>query len=89
MNRAISLTAPPPGWPPAPGHLTLPVWPGVVPGATANPSAEADTTTASEKLVAGRPVVLLSNVYSPSLTLYPPKGPNTGAAAVVFPGGGY
>jgi acetyl esterase/lipase len=89
MNKAISLAAQPSGWPPAPGHLTLPVWPGVAPGASANPPDEADTTRANDNLVAGRPVVLLRNVFSPTLTLYPPKGHNTGAAVVVFPGGAY
>ena len=39
--------------------------------------------------IAGRPVVRLGNVSTPTLTLYPPKGKNSGAAVVVFPGGGY
>jgi acetyl esterase/lipase len=86
---SLSLVAQPSGWPPAPGHLTLPVWPGVAPGAPANLPAEADTTTAKDNLIAGRPLVRLGNVSSPTLTLYAPKGKNTGAAVVVFPGGGY
>jgi acetyl esterase/lipase len=77
------------GWPPAPGHITLQVWPGVAPGAAANLPAEADTTTAKDGLVADRPVVRLGNVSTPTLTLYTPKGNNTGAGVVVFPGGGY
>jgi len=77
------------GWPPSPDHLTLPVWPGVAPGAAANLPAEADVTKAKDPLVAGRRVVRLSNVSTPTLTLYTPKGQNTGAAVVVFPGGGY
>ena len=89
MNNTNPLPAQPSGWPPAPGHLMLPVWPGIAPGASANPPAEEDAITANDKLVAGRPVVLLSNVSSPTLTLYPTKGRNTGAAVVVFPGGGY
>ena len=77
-------------WPPAPGHITLNVWPGAAPGAPANAPAEADTTTAKDNLVAGRPVIRLGNVSAPTLTLYPAKGvtgPNP--AVVVFPGGGY
>jgi acetyl esterase/lipase len=100
MNRSVlliltaaalstSLLAQPSGWPPAPGHLTLPVWPGVAPGAPANPLAEADTTTAKDNLIAGKPLVRLGNVSTPTITLYSPKGMNTGAAVVVFPGGGY
>jgi len=78
-----------PAWQPSPGHLTLPVWPGAAPGAVENPAAEIDTTTAKDNLIAGRPIVRLGNVSTPTLTLYAPKGKNTGAAVVVFPGGGY
>jgi acetyl esterase/lipase len=85
-----SVTAQPSGWPPGPGHLTLNVWPGAAPGAAANLPAESDTTTAKDNLIAGKPVVRLGNVSVPTLTLYTPKGhKNTGAAVVVFPGGGY
>ncbi|MGA2848696.1 MAG: alpha/beta hydrolase [Terracidiphilus sp.] len=77
------------GWPPTPSHLTLPVWPGTAPGAPANPPAETDTTTAKDNLIAGKPLVRLGNVSTPTLTLYKATGNNTGAAIVVFPGGGY
>jgi acetyl esterase/lipase len=82
-------------WQPAPGHLTLPLWPGVAPGALAkgaqaNPPAEADMTTAKDNLIAGKPLIRLGNVSTPTLTLYKPTGGvDTGAAVVVFPGGGY
>jgi acetyl esterase/lipase len=46
-------------------------------------------TTAKDNLIAGRAVVRLGNVSVPTLTLYAPKGHNSGAAVVVFPGGGY
>jgi acetyl esterase/lipase len=77
------------GWPPSADHLTLPVWPGVAPGAAANLAPEVDTTKSKDWQVAGRRVVRLSNVSTPTITLYTPKGENTGAAVVVFPGGGY
>ena len=89
LTMSTSLLPQQSGWPPAPGHLTLPEWPGTAPGATANPAPEADTTTAKNNLIAGRPLVRLGNVSTPTLTLYSPKGNNTGAAVVVFPGGGY
>ncbi|MGO9337201.1 MAG: alpha/beta hydrolase [Terracidiphilus sp.] len=90
VTLTTSLFAQPSGWPPAPGHVTLPVWPGVAPGAPANPPAEADTTTAKDNLIAGRPLVRLGNVSTPTLTLYKAKGGASGApAVVVFPGGGY
>jgi acetyl esterase/lipase len=84
-----SLFAQGPAWQPAPGHVTLPVWPHGAPGAQPHPAPEIDTTTAKDGLVAGKPVIRLGNVTSPTLTLYTPKGKNTGAAVVVFPGGGY
>jgi acetyl esterase/lipase len=76
-------------WEPAPGHTTLAIWPTGAPGATANPSPEVDTTTAKDNLIAGKPLIRLGNVSTPTLTLYTPKGKNPGAAVVVFPGGGY
>ena len=76
-------------WPPAPGHPTLPLWPHGAPGAAPNAKPEVDTTTAKDNLIAGKPVIRLGNVSAPTLTLYSPKGANTGAAVVVFPGGGY
>jgi acetyl esterase/lipase len=87
---SLSAVAQPSGWPPAPGHLTLQVWPGIAPGASANPAAETDTTTAKDNLIGGKPLVRLGNVSVPTLTLYSPKSDkNTGVAVVVFPGGGY
>jgi acetyl esterase/lipase len=86
---SLPLAAQPSGWPPSAEHATIAVWPGAAPGAPANLPAEADITTSKDSLVAGRPVVRLGNVSAPTLTLYAPKGKNTGAAVVVFPGGGY
>jgi acetyl esterase/lipase len=86
---SISLHAQQPAWQPAPGHVTLPLWPNAAPGTPANPPAEVDTTKPTDNLIAGRPLVRLGNVSNPTLTVYAPKGNNTGAAIVVFPGGGY
>jgi acetyl esterase/lipase len=83
------LFAQEPAWQPAPGHTALNVWPRGAPGAQPNPAPEIDTTTAKENLIAGKPIIRLGNVSAPTLTLYPPHGKNTGAAVVVFPGGGY
>ncbi len=43
----------------------------------------------SRKLVAGRPWVYVARVSQPTMTVYSPEGSNTGAAVVVFAGGGY
>ncbi len=40
-------------------------------------------------MVAGRPWAYVRNVSRPTLTVYPPKGKSTGAAVIVFLGGGY
>jgi acetyl esterase/lipase len=78
-----------PAWEPAPGHLTMNLWPNGAPGAVANPKPEADMTTAKDRPVAGKPVIRLGNVSNPTLTVYSPKGKKSDAAVVVFPGGGY
>ena len=77
------------GWQPAPGHITIPLWPKAVPDAVPTNGAEADTSTAKDNLIAGKPLIRLGNVSVPTMTLYSPKGKSTGAAVVVFPGGGY
>jgi acetyl esterase/lipase len=86
---ALELLAQATAWPPDGGHITLLVWPHGAPGAPPSTKPEADTSTAKDNIVAGRPVIRLGNVSSPTLTLYSPKGTNTGAAVVVFPGGAY
>ena len=84
-----SLCAQRPGWQPAPGHTTIPLWPHGAPGAQPSAGPEADFTTAQDNLIAGKPIVRLGNVTVPTLTLYSPQGKSTGASVVVFPGGGY
>lgn len=88
---SMNMTAQVPAWPPAPGHLTLPLWPNGVPGGTANLPPEVDTTSAKDPLIAGKPIVRLGNVATPTLTLYKAStaGSDPVPAVVVFPGGGY
>src|ERR1700736_5667598 len=86
---SASVLAQKPVWQPAPGRLTLNLWPHGAPGAAANSAPEVDTTTAKDNLIAGKPLIRLGNVSVPTLTVYAPKGKNTGAAVVVFPGGAY
>jgi acetyl esterase/lipase len=83
------LIAQNPAWQPAPGHMTLALWPHGAPGALPNAAAEADMTTAADKAIAGKAVIRLGNVSKPTLTVYSPAGKNTGAAVVLFPGGAY
>jgi len=74
-------------WQPSPGHTQLPIWPGAVPDAQPVPGPEHITLVTN--LVAGKPWVAVENVSQPTMTVYSPKGTNTGAAVIVFPGGGY
>jgi acetyl esterase/lipase len=78
-----------PAWQPSAGHAQVPIWPGAAPDAQPVASPENETKTATEPLVAGRPWVYVGKVARPTMTVYPPKVKNTGAAVVVFPGGGY
>src|ERR1700729_3695377 len=74
-----------PAWQPTPGHTQIPIWPKGVPGAQRNPLPEVDTTASKDNLIAGKPVIRLGNVSTPTITVYQPAK-NTGAAVVVFPG---
>jgi acetyl esterase/lipase len=75
-------------WQPSTGHTQAPIWPGVAPDAQPVPGAEYVETTKDE-MVAGKPYVWASNITKPTMTVYSPKGNNTGVAVIVFPGGGF
>lgn len=74
-------------WQPSPGHAQAPIWPGAAPDA--RHFTKPETVMKADSLVAGRPWLAVSNVSRPTMTVYSPRGKNTGAAVVVFPGGGY
>lgn len=74
-------------WQPSPGHTQIPIWPAAPPDA--RPTKAPETVTTAENLVAGKPWLAISNVARPTITVYAPSANNTGAAVVVFPGGGY
>ena len=84
-----ALTAQKPVWQPSPGHTQVPIWPGAVPDSQPVAGPETSTTTEKDHLVAGKPWAYVERVSRPTMTVYSPKGKNTGAAVVVFPGGGY
>jgi acetyl esterase/lipase len=85
---AGSLSAQTPAWQPSPGHTQVPIWPGAVPDAQPATGPE-DLKTDTTEPVAGRPWIYINHVSRPTMTVYSPTGKNTGAAVVVFPGGGY
>ncbi len=66
------------------------LWPDKVPGETNSIGEEKDMTKPNENLVAGKRLIRLGNVSKPTITIYrAPKEKETGAAVIVFPGGGY
>jgi acetyl esterase/lipase len=74
-------------WEPAAPHRQVPIWPGTPPDAVRYHGSE--TTEVSKKRIGGKTVVSVAPVSRPTMTVYAPRGKNTGAAVVVFPGGGY
>ncbi len=75
-------------WQPAPGHTQIAIWPaGKMPDAI--PVTTAESATTSDALIAGKPVLNAWNVTQPTITIYSPTTKNTGAAVLVFPGGGF
>ena len=76
-------------WQPSPGHTQIPIWPPASLAGRSAPDSESAATVEKKEYVAGQPWVYVSNVTRPTLTVYSAKGKNTGAAVVVFPGGGY
>jgi acetyl esterase/lipase len=72
----------------------MPLWPGTPPAATTLNEAEVagtvvDDATGRAKPVGGKPWTYVNYVSRPTLTVYSPQRNDTGAAVVVFPGGGY
>jgi len=86
-----SLSAQTNVWQPSPGHTQVPIWPGAAPDPqpVLGPLGLEEVLSKSEWLVAGKPFVFVVNVSQPTMTVYSPKGTNTGVAVIVFPGGGY
>jgi acetyl esterase/lipase len=77
VSHGTALGAEPAVWQPSPGHTQIPIWPGVVPDVQSVPGPEIQTQGA------------VTNVTRPTMTVYAPDRKNTGAAVVVFPGGGF
>jgi acetyl esterase/lipase len=71
-------------WQPSAGQVQVPIWPGAAPDAIAAPKPE---SVAPRDGHGGW--IQASDVSQPTMTVYAPKGQNTGAAVVVFPGGGF
>lgn len=77
-------------WTAPDGVIQEPIWPGVAPNMDDAPTLPETVRIAEtpDALRGDRSETAL-NVSRPTMTIYPPKGRNTGAAVVVFPGGGF
>jgi acetyl esterase/lipase len=75
-------------WSAPKGHTQVPIWPGAVPDAQPAPGQE-EATLVTNRPVAGKSWTNVTNVSRPTMTVFFPKKVNTGAAVVVFPGGGF
>jgi acetyl esterase/lipase len=72
-------------------QTTLPLWPSGTPEPPQTNLPEQDVTKPTDALISGHRSARLTNITQPSLYVFPPGAgmPNTGAAALVFPGGAY
>jgi len=75
-------------WQPSLNHQQIPIWPeGKMPDAV--PVIKPESMRISKSLIAGKPVTQVLDVTQPTITIYSPTIKNTGAAVIVFPGGGF
>ncbi len=70
-------------------QTVLPLWPHGTPEPTQTSAAEANVATEADVQRAGHPVLRISNVTKPTMTVLQPTTAGNGAAALVFPGGAY
>lgn len=77
-------------WQPPAGLRQVPIWPK---GAPDTPSGklppESVGTAYTPEAIEGDTSQAVFDVSDPTITVFPPKGRNTGAAVIVFPGGGF
>lgn len=83
------LSAQTAAWQPSPGHTQVPIWPKKESDAQPVIGPEEMKTVKDPLIAGGEPWLQIDNVTQPTMTVYSPKGKNTGVAVVVFPGGGY
>jgi len=76
-------------WQPTAGGTQVPLWPTNVALAKPDTGDETEATGNGSPLVGGRMWHWASYVTRPTMTIYKPKGRNTGATMMVLPGGGF
>ena len=76
-------------WQPSPGHVQVSIWPGKAPDAADSKPESVHNEASDTNAGPVRNWTAVTDVSQPTMTVYAPKGRNTGVAVVVFPGGGY
>ncbi len=76
-------------WQAPPDGVQIPLWPADVPLAKPDTGDHSEATGNGSPLVGGRKWHWASYVTRPTMTVFAPKGLNTGAAMLVLPGGGF
>ena len=76
-------------WQPGPDGTQVPLWPATVPLAKPDSGDRPEATGNGSPTVGGRPWHWATYVTRPTMTVYRPRGRNTGAAMLVLPGGGF
>jgi len=77
-------------WQPPAGLTQIPIWPHGAPdmAGVARP-AESVLTAPTPEAIGGKTSQAVFDVTAPTMTVFPPKGRNSGVAMIVFPGGGF
>ena len=72
------------------GPIPMNLWPAAAPGEKGDIGDEKNISKPNEGLVAGKPLIRLANVSTPTISIFKPAADkDTGACVVVCPGGGY
>jgi len=76
-------------WQPSAGGTQIPLWPEGVPLTKPDSGDHPEATGNGSPLVGGRKWHWASYITRPTMTIYRPKGRNTGTTMMVLPGGGF
>ena len=97
LSNAVAAQSAPPAdartvrvWQPPSGLTQVPIWPDRAPDMQGvSPAPESVLTVETPEAIGGRTSEAVFDVTRPTMTVFPPKGRNTGVAMIVFPGGGF
>ena len=88
-GQTLGGRAAPGSWQAGAGGEQAPLWPAGMQLTRPDTNGDPESVWYGHNLVAGRPYLAVLDVSRPTMTIYRPRGHNTGAALMVFPGGGY